>query len=49
MNLGSCGGCHLQPALGGTSPPVNPQVAFASKNGATNTVPIIHHVERTGA
>jgi CxxC motif-containing protein (DUF1111 family) len=39
MNLGSCGGCHLQPALGGTSPPVNPQIAFASKNGATNTVP----------
>ena len=39
MNLGSCGGCHLQPALGGTSPPVNPQVAFASKNGATNAVP----------
>ena len=39
MNLGSCGGCHLQPALGGTSPPVNPQIAFASKNGAANTVP----------
>ena len=31
MNLGSCGGCHLQPALGGTSPPVNPQVAFATE------------------
>ena len=39
MNLGSCGGCHLQPALGGTSPPVNPQVAFATADGATNTVP----------
>ena len=39
MNLGSCGGCHLQPAIGGTSPAVNPQVAFASANGATNTVP----------
>jgi CxxC motif-containing protein (DUF1111 family) len=39
MNLGSCGGCHLQPAVGGTSPPVNPQVAFATANGATNTVP----------
>ena len=39
MNLGSCGGCHLQPALGGTSPPVNPQIAFASRNGATNTIP----------
>ena len=39
MNLDSCGGCHLHPALGGTSPPVNPQIAFATKNGATNTVP----------
>ena len=39
MNLGSCGGCHLHPALGGTSPPVNPQIAFAKKNGAANTVP----------
>src|SRR6058998_1258837 len=39
MNLGSCGGCHLHPALGGTSPPVNPQIAFANKNGAANTVP----------
>jgi len=39
MNLGDCGGCHLQPALGGTSPPVNPQIAFASRNGATNTIP----------
>jgi len=39
MNLDSCGGCHLHPALGGTSPPVNPQIAFANKNGATNTVP----------
>ena len=39
MNLDSCGGCHIQPALGGTSPAVNPQVAFANKNGATNSVP----------
>jgi len=30
MNLDSCGGCHIQPALGGTSPFVNPQVAFAN-------------------
>src|SRR4051794_3400112 len=29
MNLDSCGGCHSQPAIGGTSPAVNPQVAFA--------------------
>jgi len=30
MNLDSCGGCHSQPALGGSSPAVNPQVAFAA-------------------
>ena len=39
MNLGSCAGCHLQPAVGGTSPVVNPQAAFATADGATNTVP----------
>ena len=33
MNLNGCGGCHSQPAIGGTSPAVNPQVAFA--NAAT--------------
>jgi CxxC motif-containing protein (DUF1111 family) len=39
MNLDGCGACHLQPAVGGTSPAVNPQVAFAAANGAANTVP----------
>src|SRR5437879_4174108 len=39
MNLDSCGGCHIQPALGGTSPFVNPQVAFAGKDGGTDSVP----------
>jgi CxxC motif-containing protein (DUF1111 family) len=39
MNLDSCGGCHLHPAVGGTSPPVNPQIAFANKDGATNAIP----------
>ncbi|MGH8635012.1 MAG: di-heme oxidoredictase family protein [Burkholderiales bacterium] len=39
MNLDSCGGCHSQPDIGGTSPAVNPQVAFANKNGARNNVP----------
>jgi len=39
MNLDSCGGCHMQPALGGTSPAVNPQVAFAHLNGGTDFVP----------
>jgi CxxC motif-containing protein (DUF1111 family) len=39
MNLDSCAGCHTQPAVGGTSPAINPQVAFATKNGANNVVP----------
>jgi CxxC motif-containing protein (DUF1111 family) len=39
MNLDSCKGCHLNPAVGGSSPAVNPQFAFASQNGATDTVP----------
>lgn len=39
MNLDGCGGCHSQPATGGTSPATNPQVAFASKDGGTDTVP----------
>ena len=39
MNLDSCGGCHAQPAVGGTSPLVNPQVAFATSGGATNALP----------
>src|SRR5712691_3674707 len=39
MNLDSCGGCHIQPALGGTSPFVNPQVAFAGKDGGTDRIP----------
>ena len=39
MNLDSCGGCHSEPALGGTSPAVNPQIAFATKNGGRDKVP----------
>jgi CxxC motif-containing protein (DUF1111 family) len=39
MNLDSCQGCHVQPAGGGSSPSVNPQIAFAIKSGATNVVP----------
>jgi len=38
MNL-ACGGCHAQPATGGTSPKVNPQVAFATLRGADNKLP----------
>jgi mono/diheme cytochrome c family protein len=39
MNLDSCGGCHSHPAAGGSSPAVNPQVAFASKDDGTDRVP----------
>ncbi len=30
FNLDSCAGCHTQPATGGTSPAMNPQVAVAT-------------------
>src|SRR5258705_2999731 len=39
FNLDGCGGCHAQPATGGTSPAVNPQVAIATSFGARNAVP----------
>ena len=39
FNLDSCAGCHSQPATGGTSPGVNPQVAVATSLGARNAVP----------
>jgi CxxC motif-containing protein (DUF1111 family) len=39
FNLDSCAGCHSQPAAGGSSPFVNPQVAVAGKAGAANFVP----------
>jgi len=39
FNLDSCGGCHAQPSLGGSSPAVNPQVAVGTALGAKNTIP----------
>jgi hypothetical protein len=39
FNLDSCGGCHIQPALGGSSPAINPQLASASTMAPGNTVP----------
>jgi CxxC motif-containing protein (DUF1111 family) len=39
FNLDGCAGCHVQPAVGGTSPAVNPQVAVATRLGANNVVP----------
>jgi CxxC motif-containing protein (DUF1111 family) len=39
FNANSCAACHAQPAVGGSSPATNPQVATATLHGATNTVP----------
>ncbi len=39
FNLNSCTGCHTFPAVGGSSGPVNPEIAMATNFGATNTVP----------
>ncbi|MGA2127220.1 MAG: di-heme oxidoredictase family protein [Xanthobacteraceae bacterium] len=39
FNGNSCAQCHIQPALGGSSPALNPQVALATLDGAGNTVP----------
>jgi CxxC motif-containing protein (DUF1111 family) len=39
FNMNSCGGCHSQPDVGGTSPSTNPQVAVAKLHGANNVVP----------
>ena len=39
FNGDSCGVCHSQPAIGGTSPSKNPQVALATANGGKNTIP----------
>jgi CxxC motif-containing protein (DUF1111 family) len=39
FNGNACGMCHSQPAVGGTSPSVNPQVALATLMNASNTVP----------
>ena len=34
-----CSVCHSQPAVGGTSPSINPEIAAASDHGAKNTIP----------
>jgi CxxC motif-containing protein (DUF1111 family) len=38
-NSTSCGSCHAQPAAGGSSPTVNPQIAAATDYGARNSIP----------
>ena len=37
-NSNSCGSCHAQPAIGGTSPSTNPQIAAATADGAANWI-----------
>ena len=39
FNGDSCAGCHAQPAVGGSSPGVNPQIPAATRNGAQNQIP----------
>ena len=39
FNSRSCAACHAQPAVGGTGPASNPQIADATADGARNTVP----------
>ncbi|HEX3821102.1 MAG TPA: di-heme oxidoredictase family protein [Candidatus Sulfotelmatobacter sp.] len=39
FNAEGCGQCHAAPALGGSSPAVNPQVAAAIDQGAMNQLP----------
>lgn len=44
FNSRSCASCHAQPAVGGSSPSLNPEVFDATANGATNTVPFFVHL-----
>jgi CxxC motif-containing protein (DUF1111 family) len=39
FNANSCSSCHAFPAVGGSSPASNPQVAVARLDGAQNTLP----------
>ena len=39
FNLNGCAGCHALPAVGGSSPQVNPQIAVATLDGARNAFP----------
>jgi len=46
LNLDGCVSCHSQPAVGGTAPAINPQVAFATAFGQRNVLPSF--ITRTG-
>jgi CxxC motif-containing protein (DUF1111 family) len=39
FNGNSCAACHAYPAIGGSSPPTNPQIAVARLDGANNALP----------
>ncbi len=39
FNLNSCAGCHVAPAIGGSSPKTNPQIAVATLDNARNVIP----------
>jgi CxxC motif-containing protein (DUF1111 family) len=39
FNSNQCSSCHLQPFIGGSSPAVNPLLAVAGADGASNLVP----------
>ena len=39
FNALSCAQCHSQPAIGGSSPAVNPQIGAAIAKGASNQIP----------
>jgi len=45
FNLDNCAGCHAQPAVGGSSPFTNPQVAVATKANAKNVVPFFIKID----
>ena len=42
FNLDSCAGCHTQPAVGGSSPAINPQVEVAKKRKGAQRDPIVY-------
>src|ERR1700743_3558451 len=39
FNGNVCSACHIHPAVGGSSPRINPQVAMATLDGARNVLP----------
>jgi len=39
FNSNQCSSCHVQPTVGGSSPSMNPLIAIATLDGATNKVP----------